>query len=77
MHALCTHLKKCLANVIKYVSKHSCKKSTFLEKHIMSFILTSHINLAKFHLIFERNILSVDELRIYQVLLNFQLNLTA
>ena len=52
-------------------------KSTFLEKHIMSFILISHINLAKFHVIFERNILSVDESRIYQLLLNFQLNLTA
>ena len=40
-------------------------KSTLLEKHIMSFILISRINLAKFHLIFERNILSVDESRIY------------
>lgn len=33
----------------------------FLEKHIIGFILTDHIHLAKFDLIFEENILNMDE----------------
>lgn len=69
MCTICTHLKKCLADFIKNVSEQDCEKSGFLEKHIMSFILTGHINLAKFDLIFEGNILKMVESKIYQSLL--------
>lgn len=46
---------------IKNVSGQDYEKSSFLEKYLMSFMLTDHIHLAKFDLIFEGNILSMVE----------------
>lgn len=59
MYTICTNLKKCLADFKKNESK--TVRNRFLEKHIISFILTDHIHLAKFDLIFEENILNMAE----------------